>query len=452
MPNTHTRIDALEDKKMMNPLHRLSLAAAAAALLLPQQAGAEPLSPVEEKIVAAVKARSPEALKLLERSVNVNSGTMNFEGVREVGRIFGAEFEQLGFAVRWSGMPPAMQRAGHLVATHAGTQGKRVLLIGHLDTVFEKTSAVQLWNRQGERVRGQGVNDMKGGDVIIIEALRALKAAGVLDPARITVVFSGDEERAGDPIEVSRADMVKAAKDSDVALAFEGTVRDKSGLDTATIGRRASASWSIKISGKQGHSAGVFSESSGYGAIYEAARILNTFREQLIEPDLTFNAAMVLGGTELSFDNLQQTGTISGKTNIIPKVALVKGDMRYLSVEQRDKALAKMRAIVAQSLPGTHAEFSFNESYPPMAPTAGNLAVLALYSKASADAGLGAITALPPGQRGAGDVQFVAPYVDSLDGLGATGNGAHSPEEDLELASIERAAIRTAVLLYRLTR
>ena len=318
---------------MTTRFHTLTLSAAAAACMLmaPLRAGAEPLSPVEEKIVAAVKARSPEALKLLERSVNVNSGTMNFEGVREVGRIYGAEFEQLGFKVRWSEMPPAMQRAGHLVATHAGTQGKRVLLIGHLDTVFEKNSPVQLWDRKGDRVRGQGVNDMKGGDVIIIEALRALKAAGVLDPARITIVFSGDEERAGDPIAVSRADMVNAAKESDLALAFEGTARNKAGEDTATVGRRASSSWTIKITGKQGHSAGVFSESSGYGAIYEAARILNAFREQLIEPDLTFNAAMVLGGTELSFDNLQQTGSISGKTNIIPKTALVKGDMRYLS-------------------------------------------------------------------------------------------------------------------------
>ena len=59
---------------------------------------------------------------------------------------------------------------------------------------------------------------------------------------------------------------------------------------------------------------------------------------------------------------------------------------------------------------------------------------------------------MPAGLRGAGDIQFVAPYVDSLDGLGATGSGAHSPDEDLELASIERATIRTAILLYRLTR
>ncbi|MDP3672858.1 MAG: hypothetical protein Q8R69_24615 [Telluria sp.] len=73
-------------------------------------------------------------------------------------------------------------------------------------------------------------------------------------------------------------------------------------------------------------------------------------------------------------------------------------------------------------------------------------------AQASSDAGLGPIAAFPPGQRGAGDVQFVAPYVDSLDGLGVSGRGSHSPNEELDLASLERATIRSAILIYRLTR
>jgi glutamate carboxypeptidase len=111
-----------------------------------------------------------------------------------------------------------------------------------------------------------------------------------------------------------------------------------------------------------------------------------------------------------------------------------------------------MREIVAQSLPGASASITFRDSYPPMAVTPGNLTLLALYSQASGDAGLGAVGAVPPEARGAGDIQFVAPYVDSLDGLGASGSGSHSPEERLEVASIERAAIRSAILIYRLTR
>lgn len=412
------------------------------------------LSALEQRIVAAVKERSPAALQFLERTVNVNSGTMNFAGVRETGQLFAAELSELGFTTRWAEMPPAMQRAGHLIATRgpaSGAQGKRLLLIGHLDTVFEADSPVQRWNQKGDRVRGQGVSDMKGGNVIVLEALRALQRVGALDNTRIAVVFSGDEERVGEPIATARADMVELARQSDVALAFEGAVTEK-GQATATVGRRASGGWRLQVTGKQGHSAGVFSAGAGYGAIFEAARILNTFREQLIEPDLTFNVGMLVGGTETTIDDGLSKGTAFGKGNVIANTATAKGDLRYLTAEQRDRVHARMRAIVAASLPGTSAKISFSESYPPMSPTAGNLAVLQLYSQASADAGLGPVAPLPAGQRGAGDVQFVAPYVDSLDGLGAAGRGAHSPDEDLELASIERGAVRTALLIYRLTR
>lgn len=415
-------------------------------------AWAQPLSPVEQRIVAAVKARSPQALDLLERSVNINSGTMNHAGVRAVGAVFRAELDQLGFATRWIDMPPAMQRAGHLVATRNGAQGKRLLLLGHLDTVFEPDSPVQKWQRNGDRVSGQGVSDMKGGNVVVIEALRALHQAGALENTRIAVMFTGDEEEAGDPKAVSRGDMIALAKNSDVALAFEGTVLDKDGQATATVGRRSSSGFALDVRARQGHSSGIFGERAGYGAVYEAARILDGFRQQLIEPDLTFNPGVILGGTQVSYDEPSSRGSAFGKTNVIANTVTVKGDLRYLDTAQRDRAHGKMRAIVARHLPGTSASIAFEESYPPMAVTAGNLAVLALYSQASADAGLGEIGAVPAGLRGAGDIQFVAPYVDSLDGIGATGSGAHSPAEDLELASIERAAIRTAILIYRLTR
>jgi glutamate carboxypeptidase len=426
--------------------------ASAALFLCMSGAGAAQLSPVEQKIVAEVKAHSAQGLQLLERSVNINSGTMNHEGVREVGKVFREQFDQLGFKTRWIDMPAEMQRAGHLLATREGKQGKRLLLIGHLDTVFEKDSPVQLWKRDGDRVRGQGVNDMKGGDVIIVEALRALQRVGALDNTTINVIFSGDEENAGDPIDISRGDMVAAAKRSDIALAFEATVRNKEGKDTGTVGRRSSSAWELEVKGKQGHSSGIFSESAGYGAVYEAARILDGFRQQVIEPDLTFSPGLILGGTETGIDATGTKGQAAGKTNVIARTATVKGDLRYLSYEQRDRAHAKMKDIVAQNLPGTSASIVFHDHYPPMSPTAGNLAVLKTYSQASSDAGLGEIPALPPGQRGAGDIQFVAPLLDSLDGLGAAGNGAHSPDEDLEIASIERATIRTAILIYRLTR
>ncbi|MCG2585049.1 M20/M25/M40 family metallo-hydrolase [Massilia sp. TS11] len=415
-----------------------------------QPAFAADLSPTEQAIVAAVKANNAQGLALLEKSVNINSGTMNHAGVRAVGALFRQEFDALGFQTRWSEMPAAMQRAGHLIAEREGKQGKRLLLIGHLDTVFEKDSPVQLWERHGDRVRGQGVSDMKGGDVIIIQALKALKQAGALDNTTIRVVFTGDEEDAGSPKEIARKDLIDAARRSDLALAFEGTSRNADGKDTATIGRRSSSSWVLEVKGKQGHSSAIFR--GGYGAIYEAARILDAFRREVPEPDLTFSPGLILGGTEVTEQPELAKGSAFGKTNVIPNSVVVHGDMRYLDYAQRDRARAKMSAIAAQNLAGTSATIRFHDSYPPMSPTEGNRKLLAQYSQASIDAGLGEIVAVPPGLRGAGDVAFVAPLIDSLDGMGAAGNGAHSPNEDLDIPSIERSTIRTALMIYRLTR
>lgn len=446
--NNRTRFD--HPGRVAVLLMSTCIAACGAAFGMPAYAAS--LSPVEQRIASSVRARSDEAIRMLEQVVNINSGTMNHAGVREVGEMYRAELEQLGFTTRWIDMPSELQRAGHLVATREGRKGKRLLLLGHLDTVFEIDSPVTKWKRKGDRVSGQGVIDMKGGNLIVLEALRALHQAGALDGTSITVIFTGDEENPGTPIAVSRAEMVRLAKLSDMVLAWEPTMLDEQGEATATVGRRAASTFRLQVTGKQGHSQRVFSDGSGYGAIYEAARILDGFRVQVVEPDLTYSPGIILGGTQVDYDETLARGTAIGKTNVIANTVTVKGDLRYLDYAQRDRAHRTMREIVSQNLPGTSASIEFTEAYPPMAATPGNLAIMALYSQASEDAGLGPIEALPAGLRGGGDIQFVAPFADTLDGLGATGNGAHSPDEDMEIASIERGAVRTAIMLYRLTR
>jgi glutamate carboxypeptidase len=438
----------------------LGLAAATAMQLAGAQQSVQQLGPVEQQIVAEIHAHAPQAMELLRQSVLINSGTLNQPGVRAVGKLFREQFGQLGFQTRWIELPPEMQRAGHLLAELPGRQGargKRLLLLGHLDTVFEPGNTTPAWEPQLEadgtvsRIKGQGVSDMKGGDVVIVEALRALKQVGALDSARIAVMLTGDEEEAGNPKSISRGDMLAVAKRSDVALSFEGSITGKDGIAAATVGRRSTAFFELEIKARQAHSMGVFGP-GGYGAVYEAARILDAFRQQVVEPGLTFNPGVILGGTEVSYDEANSRGTAFGKTNVIANTVTVKGDLRYLDYAQRDRAQARMREIVAQSLAGASASINFRDSYPPMAVTPGNLKVLAQYSQASQDAGLGPIGMVPPESRGAGDIQFVAPVIDSLDGLGAAGGGAHSPNEYLEAASIERSAIRAALLIYRLTR
>ena len=417
------------------------------ALALPLVAQAQ-LSDVEQRIVAAIKSRSPAALEFLEKTVRINSGTLNVDGVREVGALYRAELESLGFTTRWSDMPPGMHRAGHLIATRSSTNpgAPRLLLLGHMDTVFEKNSPVPTWERRGDRVRGQGVSDMKGGNTVMLEALRGLAAVGALGNAAMTVLLTGDEERTGSPLERAREDLVAAAKESDAALSFESAGARGQAVTT----RRSAGGWTLTVKAKPGHSGGVFSSSSGYGAVFEGARILNAFREQLIEPNLTFNPGVAVGGTEVDYSDLTASGNAFGKTNVIAKDFIVRGDLRYLTPEQGEKARAKMREIVAASLPGTTSRIEFRETYPPMPATPGGEKLLRLLSQSSVDAGFGPAVAMDPAMRAAGDVQFAAPHTVGIDGLGARGSRAHTDDEDLEIASIERNAIRSAIFIHRL--
>ena len=380
--------------------------------------------------------------------VNQNSGSLNSPGVEAVGRMLRAELEPLGFKVDWIDMKRA-GRAGHIVARHkANGRGKRMLLIGHLDTVFEPDHAFQRWERKGDRGIGPGSGDDKGGMAVMIAALRAMKSAGTLKQADIQVVLTGDEEDAGDPIEVTRGPLIEAGKWADVALDFEGLAQ-KDGRDMGSIARRSSDSWTLIVSGRSGHSSGVMHPD--YGANYELARIIDAFRRELPEDKLTYNVGMIGGGATAEMDSGKIRLNATGKTNIIAATAVARGDLRALTQDQIDRSKSKMRAIVAQSLPGTTAQISFDKGgYPPMAPTESSRAILARLNRVNADMGLEQMGELDPMDRGAGDISFVATDVDGLVGLGPAGSGSHAPGESVDIPSIARQAKRAAILMSRL--
>ena len=426
---------------MIRASRLLTALCVAAPLLANAQAA---LTPAEQKIRETVQRSHDDQVAYLERVVNIPSSTLNLAGVRKVGAAFRASFDSLGFATKWVTLPDATQRAGHLVAEHKGKPGAvRILLIGHVDTVVEPGGPN--WVRTDSMARGVGSGDMKGGDVIILFALKALQAAGTLKDMNITVVFTGDEEHPGDPLSVTRKDLIDAAKRTDIALAFEGGNRSD-----ATTARRGASSWRVTATGRQAHSAGVFG-GAGYGAIYELARIVNEFRVQLAgEQYLTFNVGTILGGTDVEYDTVGIKGTAASKLNIIAKAAVAHGDLRFISEEQKEKTRAKMREIVAKHLPGTDAKITFLDEYPAMSPTAGNARILVAYDTASQALGYGPVRALDPGARGAGDISFVAPLIDGIDGLGALGTGAHAPEERVNLNALRMQTERAALLLERL--
>ena len=407
------------------------------------------LSKNEQHIVKNVEADMAITLQLLKESVNINSGTFNIEGVKRVGELYGRELKALGFTVEWVSLPDSLKRAGHLVAHRKGKRGKKLFLIGHLDTVFEPDMAPNPYTILNDgTATGQGINDMKGGDVLVIAALKALHKQGFLDDVTITVYFTGDEENAGHPRSISRGDFIERAKQHDIALAFETA----NGLNTVATARRGSSEWKLEVEARQAHSSGVFG-SAGYGSIYEAARIINEFREKLgNEKYLTFNPGLFIGGSEVNYDHNAQKGDVSGKTNIISPKTVVIGDLRFLSEDQKEKARENMRKIVSNSLANSKATISFKDGIPAMPPTPGNEALVKVVNDVSKTLGYGEVKAGDPGARGAGDISYVAQYLDCLDGLGASGRGAHAPGETMNIAEYPRLIKRAALLLYRLTR
>ncbi|MEA3008809.1 MAG: glutamate carboxypeptidase [Sphingomonadales bacterium] len=428
-------------------------AALLVALALIASPAAASLAPAEHKIVRTVDSEQPRTLALLERLVNVNSGSLNLPGVTAVGEMMRSELEPLGFAVRWVPMAE-VGRAGHFIAVHKGSgRGRRILLIGHLDTVFEPDSPFQHFTRKDERtVEGPGVGDDKGGITIMVAALRAMKAAGTLEAADIEIVLTGDEEDAGSPIAVARRDLVAAAGRADLALDFEGLAQEGD-RDMGSIARRGSASWQVTARGKTGHSSGIFSKEMGDGAIYELARILAAFRAELPEPNLTFNVGLIAGGATAELDKDLIRGTATGKTNIIPPIAIARGDLRALSLDQQERVMAKMRAIVERHLAGSEADIAFDDgAYPPMAPTAASRALLGRLNAVNRDLGLAEMGEFDPLKRGAGDIGFVAHLLPGLVGLGTGGQGAHAPGETVDLASLPRQAKRAAILMSRLAK
>lgn len=423
-------------------LKRAALATALAVILAGSLA-ADGLDRTERRIVSRAKDGFARVMNELEASVNIASASENLEGVRRMSDFYVPLFEEIGFETRWVPLPESSGRAGHFVAEQKGTKGPRLLFIGHLDTVLEG----EAFRREGNTAYGSGIADMKGGNLVIWAALKAMHDAGALKDRQVIVIFTGDEESPGEPVEVARRELVGLAKRSDIALAYEGA-----GEGTAVVGRRGIATWTLEVTAETGHSSGIFNERIGSGAIFEMARILDAFHETLKEENLTFNASVAVGGTEAELLPDESRGSAEGKSNVVPAKAYAKGDLRFLTPEQYAKATESMRAIVARSHPKASATITFEEGYPSMAPTAGNRRLLSVYDEVSRDLGYGPVAEYDPGKRGAGDVSFVAAYVDGLDGLGAFGARSHAPGESIEVDKLLVQIERTAILTYRLTR
>ncbi len=407
------------------------------------------INETESRIVEKINSRLTSATALLEETVNINSGTMNFSGVKQVGKLYQKELDDIGFDTQWLD-GASFNRAGHLVASF-GNKGPKILMIGHLDTVFTKEDGFQTYRPiDGQYVAGPGITDMKGGDIIIIEVLRALKSLGILDNVSIRVVMTGDEERSGKPLNLSKKAIIDGAKWADIALGFED---GDSNIKTAVVARRGSVNWQLNVTGRPAHSSQIFSQEVGFGAIFEAARILDQFRQKLSAyGNLSLNPGVILGGTDVNFDNKSSSGTGFGKNNVVAKTLIVNGGIRALTPNELNNASKIMHDIVNNNLLHTQATLTIADGYPPMAPTDGNYELLGLYSKVSQDLGYGEVAAVNPRNAGAADISFAAEHVDmALDGLGLMGSGGHTKDELADMQSFSKNMHKAALLIYRIS-
>ena len=403
----------------------------------------------EKEIQKFVEKNTNEAIDLLEKIVNINSGSLNIKGNQKVGKILQKDLDKLGFNTYWVTYPKEVKRSGHLFAEMRGGKGKKITMVGHLDTVFEKDHPFQKFLRQGNKAYGPGVDDNKSGIVSMLYVMKALDHIGKLKDMNLTLVFIGDEEKLGAHSSIVRKELIDAGKWADIGLGFEGAT----GIETGTIARRSASSWILTTTGIQGHSSQVFSETLGYGAIFEASRIINSFREKLAEEEyLTFNPGVIVGGTDTNYDPVNAKGIAFGKTNVVSQSVTVHGGIRTISIKQLEDAIKSMEKIASNNLPGTTAKIEFKTSYPPMEPTKANYALLDKLEEVNIALGYGNLEPLDPSKRGAADISFIAPYVDAaLAGMGPDGQGAHSADEWLDLTSFPKTTTRSAILIYRLT-
>jgi len=419
-------------------LGRLAITAALFSIAMLQVASAD-----DEAILAAIDQNFESQITFLEETVNQNSGTLNIEGVEAVGQMFTREFDAIGFDTRWIKQPDELERGGHFVATKTFGRGPHLLLIGHLDTVFEKNSPFQSYSREGDTATGPGIGDMKGGNAVILYALKALLETDAPKAGKVTVFLTGDEESPGRPLSISRRDLIKAGKAADIALNFEGGSNE-----WAVIGRRGSSGWTLETSAEQAHSSGIFSDRVGAGAVFEMARILNRFYGEVRGPfGLTFNPGRIAGGTIVESGDTPNDLAAYGKTNVVAQKSIAAGGLRFMNDAQLQAARAAMRGIVEDNLPGTEAKITFTDSYPAMEVTEANKALLDKLNAVHARLGLAPAKAFPPERRGAADISFVAPYVTSMDGLGVDGEGAHGLGETMSIESMRDSTRRAALLI-----
>ena len=301
--------------------------------------------------------------------------------------------------------------------------------------------------------KGPGAGDDKGGMAVMVAALRAMQAAGTLKNADITVFLTGDEEDAGPGRDrAPRPDRGGQAGRRRARFRRAGPGRTAS--DMGSIARRSSDEWTLTVTAPQRPFERHLHARRRALARSTSWRGSSTrFRRELPEDKLTFNVGLIGGGATAELDAGRIRVTATGKTNIIAGTADRARRPARASAPSRSPApRRRCRRSSRSRCPAPRPRSSSTpDGYPPMAPTAGNRALLDRLNAVNRDLGLPEMGELDPVKRGAGDISFVAADVDGLAGLGPASRGDHAPGRNgRHRQRSARQAKRAAILMSRL--
>ncbi len=376
------------------------------------------------QIVAFLESSRSDFLADLSALVNVDCGTHNKAGVDRVGQWIGARCAVWDWEVERLALT---EHGDCWLARLHGNGAGRILLMGHLDTVYpDGTAAARPMRFEEAKIIGPGVCDMKGGLLVGMYALRALQIANFRDFAEIAFFFNSDEE-IGSP--GSRPIYAPIARRMDAALVLE-SARANGDIVSA---RKGSGEFTLRVTGKAAH-AGVEPE-KGANAVVELAHQIIALQElNGLAPGVTVNADVIVGGT---------------KSNVIPEEAWVIVDVRAIDPAGAEAITSALTSLPTRTiLPGTHAQVSGHFSYPPMARTPAVRFLAELARDSARELGF-EINDVATG--GASDANVLASLgVPVLDGLGPIGGLDHSSDEYIEIDSLAPRAAMMAGLIQRI--
>ena len=362
-------------------------------------------------VLSAAEGYRGEALHLLERLVNIDSGTGDEAGLGQVGAIVADELRAAGATVQTVSAAPAI--GSNILATWRGTGKTRILLMAHMDTVFKDgTARAKPFHIQDHRAYGPGVMDDKGGVVAGLYAMKILQKLDFRQYGEVTLLLNTNEETGSNG---TRALIERVARAHDVTLNREPG-RPADGL---VVWRKGSATAEIDVTGRAAH-AGVAPESGRNAATELAHQVLQLGQLGDSAKQTTFNVTVLKAGDA---------------TNVIPDHATAFADVRVAVPEEFDRVERDLVRVSADKLiPDTEVKTTLVRGFPPMPRSA---ATEQLAAKAQAIYGEIGRKLTLEGSGGAADSSVSAGVgTPTLDGFGIVGGGIHTPEEYAEVESV----------------